>query len=117
MVLYLLTHSFPTRRSSDLFNLIQGDGPGVGTALAQHPGIDMVSFTGSTRAGIQVAKNAADTVKRVHQELGGKSPNVILEGAPLDKAIPRSDEHTSELQSLMRISYAVFCLNKKKESH
>src|SRR3546814_17022411 len=48
----------------------------------------MVSFTGSTRAGIQVAKNAADTVKRVHQELGGKSPNVILEGAPLDKAIP-----------------------------
>src|SRR3546814_7716891 len=71
-----------------VFNLIQGDGPGVGTALAQHPGIDMVSFTGSTRAGIQVAKNAADTVKRVHQELGGKSPNVILEGAPLDKAIP-----------------------------
>src|SRR3546814_10054748 len=54
-----------------VFNLIQGDGPGVGTALAQHPGIDMVSFTGSTRAGIQVAKNAADTVKRVHQELGG----------------------------------------------
>src|SRR3546814_12369297 len=53
-----------------VFNLIQGDGPGVGTALAQHPGIDMVSFTGSTRAGIQVAKNAADTVKRVHQELG-----------------------------------------------
>src|SRR3546814_6851292 len=71
-----------------VFNLIQGDGPGFGTALAQHPGIDMVSFTGSTRAGIQVAKNAADTVKRVHQELGSKSPNVILEGAPLDKAIP-----------------------------
>src|SRR3546814_416175 len=47
-----------------VFNLVQGDGPGVGTALAQHPGIDMVSFTGSTRAGIQVAKNAADTVKR-----------------------------------------------------
>ncbi|MCM8730066.1 aldehyde dehydrogenase family protein [Hephaestia sp. GCM10023244] len=71
-----------------VFNLIQGDGPGVGTALSTHPGIDMVSFTGSTRAGIQVAKNAADTVKRVHQELGGKAPNVILEGAPLDKAIP-----------------------------
>jgi aldehyde dehydrogenase (NAD+) len=71
-----------------VFNLVQGDGPGVGTALAQHPGIDMVSFTGSTRAGIQVAKNAADTVKRVHQELGGKSPNIILEGAPLDKAVP-----------------------------
>jgi aldehyde dehydrogenase (NAD+) len=71
-----------------VFNLVQGDGPGVGTALAKHPGIDMISFTGSTRAGIMVAKNAADTVKRVHQELGGKSPNIILEGAPLDKAVP-----------------------------
>ena len=71
-----------------VFNLIQGDGPGVGTALSSHPGIDMVSFTGSTRAGIMVAKAAADTVKRVHQELGGKSPNIILEGAPLDKAVP-----------------------------
>ncbi|HEU4958832.1 MAG TPA: aldehyde dehydrogenase family protein [Sphingomonas sp.] len=71
-----------------VFNLVQGDGPGVGTALAAHPGIDMVSFTGSTRAGILVAKNAADTVKRVHQELGGKSPNIILEGAPLDRAVP-----------------------------
>jgi aldehyde dehydrogenase (NAD+) len=71
-----------------VFNLVQGDGPGVGTALAAHPGIDMVSFTGSTRAGIMVAKNAADTVKRVHQELGGKSPNIILEGAPLDQAVP-----------------------------
>jgi aldehyde dehydrogenase (NAD+) len=71
-----------------VFNLIQGDGPTVGTALSEHPGIDMVSFTGSTRAGIMVAKAAADTVKRVHQELGGKSPNIILEGAPLDKAVP-----------------------------
>ena len=71
-----------------VFNLIQGDGPGVGTALAAHPDIDMISFTGSTRAGIMVAKTAADTVKRVHQELGGKSPNIILEGAPLDKAVP-----------------------------
>jgi len=71
-----------------VFNLIQGDGPGVGTALAEHPGIDMISFTGSTRAGIMVAKNAAATVKRVHQELGGKSPNIILEGAPLDQAVP-----------------------------
>lgn len=71
-----------------VFNLVQGDGPGVGAALAAHPGIDMVSFTGSTRAGIAVAKAAADTVKRVHQELGGKSPNIILEGAPLDKAVP-----------------------------
>ncbi|MEE3848989.1 aldehyde dehydrogenase family protein [Gordonia sp. LSe1-13] len=62
-----------------VFNLVNGDGPGVGTALAAHPGIDMVSFTGSTRAGIEVAKNAAPTVKRVAQELGGKSPNVILD--------------------------------------
>ena len=71
-----------------VFNLVQGDGPGVGTALSAHPDIDMVSFTGSTRAGIMVAKSAADTVKRVHQELGGKSPNIILEGAPLDQAVP-----------------------------
>jgi len=71
-----------------VFNLVQGDGPTVGTALAEHPGIDMISFTGSTRAGILVARNAAGTVKRVHQELGGKSPNIILEGAPLDKAVP-----------------------------
>lgn len=71
-----------------VFNLVQGDGEGVGTALAKHPDIDMVSFTGSTRAGIMVAKNAADTVKRVAQELGGKSPNIILEGTPLDMALP-----------------------------
>ena len=71
-----------------VFNLVQGDGPGVGTALAKHPDIDMISFTGSTRAGILVAKNAADTVKRVHQELGGKSPNIILPGTPLDLALP-----------------------------
>jgi aldehyde dehydrogenase (NAD+) len=71
-----------------VFNLVQGDGEGVGTALARHPGIDMISFTGSTRAGILVARNAADTVKRVAQELGGKSPNIILEGTPLDQALP-----------------------------
>ncbi|MGK6320695.1 aldehyde dehydrogenase family protein [Sphingomonas sp. DT-204] len=71
-----------------VFNLVQGDGPDVGTALAQHPGIDMVSFTGSTRAGILVAKNAADTVKRVHQELGGKSPSVVLDSADFSRAVP-----------------------------
>jgi len=71
-----------------VFNLVQGDGPGVGTAMSQHPDIDMISFTGSTRAGIQVAKNAADTVKRVSQELGGKSPFIVLPGAPLDMALP-----------------------------
>jgi len=62
-----------------VFNLVDGDGPTVGAALSRHPEVDMVSFTGSTRAGIEVAKNAAPTVKRVHQELGGKSPNIILD--------------------------------------
>jgi len=71
-----------------VFNLVQGDGPGVGEALAKHPDIDMISFTGSTRAGIMVAKNAADTVKRVSQELGGKSPFIVLPGTPLDLALP-----------------------------
>ena len=71
-----------------VFNLIQGDGPGVGTAISSHPGIDMVSFTGSTRAGILVAKAAADTVKRVHQELGGKSPNLVLPDADFAATLP-----------------------------
>ncbi len=62
-----------------VFNMVHGDGPGVGRAISGHPGIDMVSFTGSTRAGIDIAKNAANTVKRVCQELGGKSPNIILD--------------------------------------
>jgi aldehyde dehydrogenase (NAD+) len=70
-----------------VFNLVHGDGPGVGAALSAHPGVDMVSFTGSTRAGVQVAKAAADTVKRVAQELGGKSAHIILQGAPLEKAV------------------------------
>jgi len=70
-----------------VFNLVNGDGPTVGQAIASHPGIDMVSFTGSTRAGIQVAKAAADTVKRVTQELGGKSANIILDDADLGSAI------------------------------
>ena len=71
-----------------VFNLIQGDGVGVGAAISAHPGIEMVSFTGSTRAGILVAKAAADTVKRVHQELGGKSPNVVLPGSDLPAVLP-----------------------------
>ena len=62
-----------------VFNMIQGDGPGVGIPLSSHPGVDMVSFTGSTRAGIEVARNAAPTVKRAALELGGKSPNVVLD--------------------------------------
>ena len=70
-----------------VFNLINGDGPGVGTALSQHPGIAMVSFTGSTRAGVLVAQNAAPSVKRVAQELGGKSANIILDDADLEEAV------------------------------
>ncbi|OYW29135.1 MAG: aldehyde dehydrogenase family protein [Caulobacter sp. 12-67-6] len=70
-----------------VFNLVNGDGPTVGAALSSHPEVDMVSFTGSTRAGIEVAKNAAPTVKRVHQELGGKSPNIILEDADFQRAV------------------------------
>jgi aldehyde dehydrogenase (NAD+) len=70
-----------------VFNLINGDGPGVGTALSQHPDIAMVSFTGSTRAGVLVAQNAAPSVKRVAQELGGKSANIILDDADLEEAV------------------------------
>lgn len=70
-----------------VYNMLNGDGPSVGAALSSHPDVDMVSFTGSTRAGIAVARAAADTVKRVAQELGGKSPNIILPGADLAKAI------------------------------
>lgn len=72
-----------------VFNLIHGDGPSAGSALSSHPDVDMVSFTGSTVAGISVAKAAADTVKRVSQELGGKSPNIILEDADLAAAVTR----------------------------
>jgi aldehyde dehydrogenase (NAD+) len=64
-----------------VFNLVQGDGPSVGVPLSGHPDVDMISFTGSTRAGIDIARNAAPTVKRVTQELGGKSPNVVLDDA------------------------------------
>ena len=70
-----------------VFNLINGEGSTVGEAIAAHPGIDAVSFTGSTRAGLRVAKIAADTVKRVTQELGGKSPNIILDDADLHVAV------------------------------
>ena len=66
-----------------VFNLVQGDGPTTGAAISSHPDVEMVSFTGSTRAGIQVAIAAAPTVKRVHQELGGKSPNLVLPDADL----------------------------------
>ncbi len=70
-----------------VFNLVNGDGMGVGVALSSHRDVDMMSFTGSTRAGISVAKCAADTVKRVSQELGGKSANIILPSANLEQAV------------------------------
>jgi len=72
-----------------VFNLVNGDGPVVGAALSSHPDVDMMSFTGSTRAGVEVAKNAAPTVKRVAQELGGKSANIILDDADFQDTIAR----------------------------
>lgn len=76
-----------------VFNMVHGTGPTVGSALSVHPEVDMVSFTGSTRAGVQVAKAAADTVKRVAQELGGKSPNIIFADADLPAAVKRGVRH------------------------
>ncbi|MEG1452816.1 aldehyde dehydrogenase family protein [Brevundimonas sp.] len=76
-----------------VFNMVNGDGPGVGAALSSHPEVDMVSFTGSTRAGIEVAKNAAPTIKRVHQELGGKSANIVLPDADIAKAVTAGVDH------------------------
>jgi aldehyde dehydrogenase (NAD+) len=72
-----------------VFNLVNGTGPEVGVAMSSHPDIDMMSFTGSTRAGISVAQEAAKTVKRVTQELGGKSPNIILDDADFAAAVSR----------------------------
>ena len=71
-----------------VFNLVQGDGPTTGNAISSHPDVEMVSFTGSTRAGIAVAIAAAPTVKRVHQELGGKSPNLVLPDADFAATLP-----------------------------
>ena len=79
-----------------VFNLINGTGTEVGAALASHPEVDMVSFTGSTRAGTEVAKLAAPTVKRVHQELGGKSPNILLDDADFEQAVKASVRHVFE---------------------
>ena len=75
-----------------VFNLVNGTGPDVGQIMAGHPDVDMVSFTGSTRAGIIVARTAADTVKRVAQELGGKSPNIILPDADFATAVRKGVE-------------------------
>ena len=70
-----------------VYNMVNGDGPGVVQAIASHPGIDMVSFTGSTRAGRLVAKAASDSIKRVTQELGGKSPNILLDDVDFEKVV------------------------------
>ncbi|MEL6582814.1 MAG: aldehyde dehydrogenase family protein [Pseudomonadota bacterium] len=75
-----------------VFNMLNGDGPGVGTQLSSHPDVDMVSFTGSTRAGRLITKNAADTIKRVALELGGKGANLVFADAD-EKAVPRGVAH------------------------
>ena len=84
---YIFSRDHAWRRAAGVFNLVNGDGPTVGAAMSSHPDVDMVSFTGSTRAGIEVAKAAAPTVKRVAQELGGKSPNIVLD----DDAFAKGD--------------------------
>jgi aldehyde dehydrogenase (NAD+) len=76
-----------------VFNMIHGTGASVGDALTSHPEVDMISFTGSTRAGVQIAKNAADTVKRVAQELGGKSANIVFADSDLEAAVKRGVAH------------------------
>ncbi|MBK8544717.1 MAG: aldehyde dehydrogenase family protein [Caulobacteraceae bacterium] len=76
-----------------VFNLVNGDGPGVGNALSSHPDVDMLSFTGSTRAGTSVMQNAAVGIKKVALELGGKSPNIILDDADLKTAVARGMLH------------------------
>ena len=79
-----------------VFNMIHGTGAGIGETLTSHPEVDMISFTGSTRAGVQIAKRAADTVKRVSQELGGKSANVVFADADLEAAVTRGVLHCFE---------------------
>jgi aldehyde dehydrogenase (NAD+) len=76
-----------------VFNMVYGTGPDVGHAMSAHPDIEMMSFTGSTRAGIDVARTSADTIKRVAQELGGKSPNIVFADADLDRALKISVRH------------------------
>jgi acyl-CoA reductase-like NAD-dependent aldehyde dehydrogenase len=72
-----------------VLNVVHGDGPTVGEAIARHPGVDMISFTGSVRAGQRVSELAAATIKKVTLELGGKSAFIVLDDAPLEKAVPR----------------------------
>jgi aldehyde dehydrogenase (NAD+) len=79
-----------------VFNMVHGTGATIGDALTSHPQVDMVSFTGSTRAGVQIAKSAADTVKRVSQELGGKSANIVFADSELEGAVTRGVLHCFE---------------------
>ncbi|KAB2856156.1 MAG: aldehyde dehydrogenase family protein, partial [Bauldia sp.] len=79
-----------------VFNMVNGDGPTVGEAMSRHPGIDMMSFTGSTRAGVAVSKASADTVKRVALELGGKSPNLVFADTDVGAAVVRGLDHVFE---------------------
>ena len=79
-----------------VFNLVNGDGATAGAALSAHPEVDMMSFTGSTRAGALISKAAADTIKRVTLELGGKSPNIVFADADLDRALKRGVTHVME---------------------
>ncbi|MEP9372331.1 aldehyde dehydrogenase family protein [Mesorhizobium sp. KR1-2] len=79
-----------------VFNMVNGDGPTVGEAMSRHPGIDMMSFTGSTRAGVAVTKAAAETVKRVTLELGGKSPNIVFADTDVTAAVKRGVAHCFE---------------------
>ena len=82
-----------------VFNMVNGDGAGVGTILSSHPDIDVVSFTGSTRAGILISKAAADTVKTVSLELGGKSPNLVFDDCDVDKAVRMGAAFVSIIQA------------------
>ncbi len=79
-----------------VFNMVHGTGAAIGNALTSHPEVDMISFTGSTRAGIQIAKSAAETVKRVAQELGGKSANIVFADCDLEAAVARGVRHCYE---------------------
>ena len=79
-----------------VFNMVHGTGAAIGDALTSHPQVDMISFTGSTRAGVQIAKSAAETVKRVSQELGGKSANIVFADAELEAAVTRGVQHCFE---------------------
>ena len=79
-----------------VFNMVHGTGAAIGAALTSHPEVDMISFTGSTRAGVQIAKSAAETVKRVSQELGGKSANIVFADCDLEAAVERGVLHCFE---------------------